>query len=335
MAFDYNGRRDPLAYAYRRRWGPHSRGGFRGSSSTEGTACLYRRGLRGTRSLETGTTTSGRNSWQQGASIRANRGFGSCGDGIGIQIRIAFASALDLAWFEKIVYIRNPNGSRRDIPWREKRRTNAEQMGQGSNRHSSAAKVRHTMWTRRSCTGFNPVKEGGTNIAGPQAVVEIQDRCNGQMQEKLFGTFGVYMADVTAVNPKGVEPDRMCVLSRKGNHRVEELDGMRLGRKGGVWHWNPRENFAPGQQDVMAGRKKNGQTRNWSGTKIFADRDSDSEFEYSLQFYAVGAIIELMQRRLRREMKTWGADRNFIWSSREIAQILGESDRLALKWILV
>jgi hypothetical protein len=62
---------------------------------------------------------------------------------------------------------------------------------------------------------------------------------------------------------------------------------------------------------------------------------SDSKFEYSLQFYAVGAIIELMQRRLRREMKTWGADRNFIWSSREIAQILGESDRLALKWILV
>lgn len=62
---------------------------------------------------------------------------------------------------------------------------------------------------------------------------------------------------------------------------------------------------------------------------------SDSEFEYSLQFYAVGAIIELMQRRLRREMKTWGADRNFIWSSREIAQILGESDRLALKCILV
>lgn len=61
-----NGRHDPLAY--RRRWGPHSRGGFRGFSSAEGTARSYRRGLRGTRFLETGTTTSGRNSWQEGAS---------------------------------------------------------------------------------------------------------------------------------------------------------------------------------------------------------------------------------------------------------------------------
>jgi hypothetical protein len=100
MAFDYNGRRDPLAYAYRRRWGPHSRGGFRGSSSTEGTACLYRRGLRGTRFLETGTTTSGRNSWQQGASIRANRGFGSCGDSIGIQVNqfSSFVPETGAAW---------------------------------------------------------------------------------------------------------------------------------------------------------------------------------------------------------------------------------------------
>ncbi|KAJ7305643.1 hypothetical protein DFH08DRAFT_944965 [Mycena albidolilacea] len=122
----------------------------------------------------------------------------------------------------------------------------------------------HRSWpttqnTGRSCTGFNPVKEGGTNIAGPQAVVEIQDRCNvpGRAHGAnllewnsvgLWGGLDVRIALVLplgvnareivrhvrrirgrcncSVNPKGVEPDRMCVLSRKGNHRVEELDGM-------------------------------------------------------------------------------------------------------------
>ncbi|KAJ7722193.1 hypothetical protein B0H16DRAFT_1789812 [Mycena metata] len=84
----------------------------------------------------------------------------------------------------------------------------------------------------------------------------------------------------------------------------------------------------------------------WEQNVIQGDAGSQSRhsviasFEYSLQFYAVGAIIKPMQSRLRREMKTWGADRNLIWSSRKIAvdvnpQILGENDPLAVEWILV